>query len=62
MTVALILSIYGATPVAAKTVTIQQQSTMRYLDAWVTPDRDYRIVTRTKQNNDTTLSEGVSVS
>lgn len=33
-------------------VTIQQVSTGRYLDAYVTADEDFRVVTRTAQNND----------
>jgi hypothetical protein len=33
--------------------TIQQRSTGRYMDAWVTNDHDYDVVTRTRQNNQT---------
>jgi len=38
---------------ADKIVTIQQKSTMRYLDAHVTADKDFRLVTRPRQNNKT---------
>ena len=34
-------------------VTIQQVSNNRYVDAHVTSGEDYRLVTRTRQNNDT---------
>lgn len=34
-------------------VTIQQRSTMRYLDAHEIPDKDYRLVTRNEQKNKT---------
>lgn len=43
----------GNTDSGSVTVTIQQKSTMRYLDAHESADKDYRLVTRTKQSNNT---------
>ncbi len=43
----------GSTDSGSIIVTIQQKSTMRYLDAHESADKDYRLVTRAKQNNKT---------
>lgn len=41
------------TPVGRDEYTIQQKSTLRYLDAYDTPDSDYGVVTREKQDSNT---------